>query len=192
MSNIPGTNVAAMIVPFDTADIYATHNDKYGRGGFRVVDTLAERDAITDLRRKEGMWVRVLSNEKLYELWGGTENINWREVTLGSSSESQLSQVSTGIIATTNSVTVDSLPLESFITVKWILAAESEDGRLYQCEISSMARGTYPFFCKYAIMGDRMDLPTKIQIVNGALKLTVTNNEPVGVTFTVLRLPIMR
>lgn len=84
MSGIPGTNVAAMVVPFDTADIYATHNDKYGRGGYRVCDTLAERDAITDLRRKAGMWVRCLEDSKIYEMGAGLTNADWVEVSLGS------------------------------------------------------------------------------------------------------------
>jgi hypothetical protein len=81
MPAIPGTNVAAMVVPFDELDIYATHNDKYGRGGYRVCDLLADRNAISDLRRKAGMWVRVLEDGKLYEL--GNDLLTWTEVTLG-------------------------------------------------------------------------------------------------------------
>lgn len=82
MSTIPGTNVAAMVVPFDTADIYATHNDKYGRGGYRVCDTLTERDAIPDLRRKAGMWVRCLEDGKVYEMGAGLANADWVEVSI--------------------------------------------------------------------------------------------------------------
>lgn len=81
MAAIPGTNVAAMVVPYDDADQFATHNDKYGRGGFRVLDTLAERDAIPELRRKEGMWVKVLGSG-MYELTGGITNAHWQAVTL--------------------------------------------------------------------------------------------------------------
>ena len=80
MPAIPGTNVSAMVVPFDELDIYATHNDKYGRGGFRVHDTLAERDAIATLRRKAGMWVKI-EDGKLYEL--GNDLLTWTEVTMG-------------------------------------------------------------------------------------------------------------
>ena len=79
MATIPGTNVAAMIVPFDDQDIFATHNDKYGRGGFRVCDTLIDRDAIPPLRRKAGMWVRVLSEGKVFELGSGLSNSDWVE-----------------------------------------------------------------------------------------------------------------
>ena len=79
MAQIPGTNVSAMVVPFDTQDIYATHNDKYGRGGFRVLDTLADRDDITTPRRKAGMWVKVLETGKVYEL--DANETSWTEVT---------------------------------------------------------------------------------------------------------------
>ena len=41
MSNIKGTNVASPIVPFTTDDTYATHEAKYGKGGFRTVQTIA-------------------------------------------------------------------------------------------------------------------------------------------------------
>lgn len=78
MAGIPGTNVAAMVVPFDDQDIFATHNDKYGRGGFRVVDLLADRNAITELRRKAGMWVRCLEDGKVYEL--GNDLLTWNEI----------------------------------------------------------------------------------------------------------------
>jgi hypothetical protein len=37
MANIQGTNVAAPVVPFTTEDIYATHDAKYGKGGYRSV-----------------------------------------------------------------------------------------------------------------------------------------------------------
>jgi hypothetical protein len=80
MAAIPGTNVAAMVVPFDDQDVFATHNDKYGRGGFRVCDTLADRDAIPDLRRKEGMWVKVQQTGRVYELSGGILNTHWIEI----------------------------------------------------------------------------------------------------------------
>lgn len=86
MANIPGTNVAAMIVPFDDQDVFATHNDKYGRGGFRVCNTIAERDGISSLRRKAGMWVKVLSDDKIYELGADETNASWREFTFNSNS----------------------------------------------------------------------------------------------------------
>lgn len=46
------------------------------RGGFYQVETINERDLIPSVRRKEGMLCAV-KNDKLYQLVGGIENINW-------------------------------------------------------------------------------------------------------------------
>ena len=58
-----GTNLNAPIVPNYEVDTYATHADIYGVGGYRAVNTIEERDAITFERRSIGMEVRVLSGE---------------------------------------------------------------------------------------------------------------------------------
>lgn len=68
MANISGTNLAASIVPFTTDDKFATHLAQYGKGGWRSVDTIADRDAITDRRLEVGMSVYVTSENKLYIL----------------------------------------------------------------------------------------------------------------------------
>ena len=68
MANLSGTNVAAIVVPFTTEDSYATHEDTYGRGGFRSVATLAERNAISTDRRKNGMFVYVVETDAIYKL----------------------------------------------------------------------------------------------------------------------------
>lgn len=68
MANLSGTNVAAAIMPFTTEDTYPTHVDLYGKGGFRVVATTAERDAIPAARRTVGMVVKVTADGKEYEL----------------------------------------------------------------------------------------------------------------------------
>ena len=66
-----GTNVAAPLVPFTAADTYATHHAKYGKGGYRSVSNISERNGIPELRREEGMLVWVISEEKLYQLRNG-------------------------------------------------------------------------------------------------------------------------
>lgn len=76
MSNIPGTNVSAPVVPFDTADTFPTHDAQYGKGGYRSVATAALRDAIPDARKTEGMRVRVTadptpSNNGDWDWFGG-------------------------------------------------------------------------------------------------------------------------
>ena len=82
MSNLSGTNVAALIVPFTTEDQYATHEDTYGKGGFRSVELLSDLDLISNDRRKSGMFVYVEETEKLYKLKNG----NWVEHETGTGS----------------------------------------------------------------------------------------------------------
>lgn len=67
MAEIKGTNVASKIVPYTTSDNYATHDEEYGRGGFRTVNNVSEMNAIPADRRKEGMLVYV-KNDKYYRL----------------------------------------------------------------------------------------------------------------------------
>jgi len=74
-----GIPITSFISPTDTADQYATHNSLYGKGGWKEVADLTERNAITSLRRTEGMAVSVLSDGKVYRLIGGTGNANWVE-----------------------------------------------------------------------------------------------------------------
>lgn len=88
MSDINGkTNVAAGIAPFSTEDKYETHTDIWGKGGYRSVETIADRDNITEQRRKEGMLVGVKSEDKIYKLKGGVTNDDWAELDLGGNSE---------------------------------------------------------------------------------------------------------
>ena len=70
MAAIKGTNVIAPVVPFDTADVHPSHEARYGKGGYRTVATLAERDAIPAPRREAGMLVFVTADEKTYQLGG--------------------------------------------------------------------------------------------------------------------------
>ena len=77
MAALQGTILASKIVPTDSLDTYATHEDKYGRGGHRSVDTIVERDGISPERRKEGMTVYVKSTKVKYVLEGGLTNEFW-------------------------------------------------------------------------------------------------------------------
>lgn len=75
MAELKGTQVAAIVVPFTDADKYATHDAEYGKGGFRSVSTITDRDAIPVERKTEGMIVRVTANGLNYE-W---KNNAWAE-----------------------------------------------------------------------------------------------------------------
>ena len=64
--------------------------DENLQGSFRAVTTVAERDAITDSHRKEGMRVRISSERRSYELSGGITNSDWVEVEVATNTETDL------------------------------------------------------------------------------------------------------
>lgn len=80
MSSIKGTNVLAPVVPFDTTDSHASHEARYGKGGYRSVADTAERDAIPQLRREVGMLVWVTVLQKQYRL--ESDLTTWTEVVM--------------------------------------------------------------------------------------------------------------
>lgn len=85
MASYKGTIVlSGMISPTDTTDAYPTHEDTLGKGGYSSVADLTARDAISSLRRKNGMMVYVESDSKTYQLNGGVTNSDWSEFTSGS------------------------------------------------------------------------------------------------------------
>lgn len=70
----------------DEGDTYALLDDKHIKGSYRIVEDETERDGITAERRKEGMVVYVLEDNKEYRLEGGIENEDWVELTGGGDS----------------------------------------------------------------------------------------------------------
>lgn len=71
MAAIKGTNVIAPVVPLDTTDVHPSHEARYGKGGYRTVATLVERDAIPAPRREAGMLVYVSAGGgSLWQLGG--------------------------------------------------------------------------------------------------------------------------
>lgn len=74
---IGGVTVTGYIAPSDTADLYATHKEELGQGGYRTVNNVTERNLINMSRRKLGMVVYVIDEDKEYKLLGGLENVNW-------------------------------------------------------------------------------------------------------------------
>ena len=75
MAELKGTNVASKIVPYTDSDEYATHDEKYGVGGYRTVDSVSEMNAIPAARRKEGMLVNV-KGDKIYKLNSSNTFVN--------------------------------------------------------------------------------------------------------------------
>ena len=62
---------------------FATHEANFGLGGYMQVADDAARDAISDIRRAEGMAVYVNDTDKLYILKDGVTNNNWVEFSGG-------------------------------------------------------------------------------------------------------------
>lgn len=58
-SEISGVKVPANIIPTSTSDTYPTHHANFGRGGYKTVNSLEERDAIPVDRLTLGTEVRV-------------------------------------------------------------------------------------------------------------------------------------
>lgn len=82
MAKIPNTiPVTGMIAPTDSLDTYATHDNAYGKGGFKAVATTSDRDAITADRRAANMVVFVDEDKTFYEL--GTDLTTWTPLDLG-------------------------------------------------------------------------------------------------------------
>lgn len=71
MADLKGTNVPALVVPYTENDKYATHDETFGRGGYRSVNSISEMNAIPSERRKEGMLVNVIG-DKIYKLSNGS------------------------------------------------------------------------------------------------------------------------
>ncbi|MFC0407903.1 hypothetical protein [Roseomonas elaeocarpi] len=92
MTALSGTNVAAPLSPFDSADTFPTHDEQYGKGGYRAVAAVADRDAIPSARRSDGMQVFVRAERRSYRLaadlttWEDAQNTTPSEVAAAVSS----------------------------------------------------------------------------------------------------------
>lgn len=91
MGSVP---VSGFVAPTSETDIYPSHDSTYGKGGWREVADVLERDAITAERRTEGMAVYVKDTDTVYILKDGIENTDWVIFTSGSSSSNSISEAS--------------------------------------------------------------------------------------------------
>ena len=78
--NLKGVIVPDTVKPTSELDTYPTHDEKYGKGGYRSVKSIAERDAIPASRLNVGSKCLVLSEENGYYVdsidEGGT--VHWK------------------------------------------------------------------------------------------------------------------
>lgn len=69
--------VTGFVAPTDSNDTYPSHDETYGKGGYRTVADITERNSIPAGRRKNGMKVYVLSNGVEYVLGSGLLDADW-------------------------------------------------------------------------------------------------------------------
>src|SRR5437868_12717926 len=83
------TSIISKLAPKNSGS-FPTHSDIHTEGGFQVRTDTTDRDSIPTLNRKEGMWVKVLSDNKVYTLTGGITNGDWVEVVFSSGTAGSL------------------------------------------------------------------------------------------------------
>ena len=88
MAIIGGVTVTGFIAPSTTGDTYAVIDPIYGIDGLRSVGNSIQRNAVTTLRRRQGMIVYQQDNDSYYKLlappWVNND-VDWRLLNLGSS-----------------------------------------------------------------------------------------------------------
>ena len=98
---IPGTiPVTGILAPTTTGDTYPVYNPIYGLGSLRTVDSLADRDAITTLRREEGMMVYVKEDLTYYTLTSGLTNSDWVDLNFTNGGNNYTSQYAVTVSGT--------------------------------------------------------------------------------------------
>jgi hypothetical protein len=90
MGVIPGSvRVTGFIAPTDDTDTYPSHEDIWGKGGYREVADAAGRLAITAGRRSIGMLVKQLDTGVFWTLNGGIADINWAVQSFGGATDTE-------------------------------------------------------------------------------------------------------
>lgn len=120
--------------------------DKYIRGGYRCVATLAERDAIRSTEKKAGMRVYVAEDTKIYTVLPGALT-TWVEVVTGPTRQTA-QFVAPSALA--NNATVDfTLPLGKSAMI--LALSASAAGIEIQCHSTSARNDANPYtFLSYA------------------------------------------
>lgn len=152
-TNLPGTNISACIVPYTSADKYATHDEKYGRGGYRTVASIEERNSIPVGRRALGMLVNVVGSG-IYKLvnnpvgedsvttdkdWAGFDSV---DVVDAAPTKDEGNQITLTDGALTRTVITDDLP--SYI-IKTYLTANSDYAKLRWCLVVKNIKPTVDY-----------------------------------------------
>jgi hypothetical protein len=103
MAILGSVPVTGFVAPTDPSDVYPSHDSYYGKGGYREVLDLIERDSIPEQRRTVGMLVYVQSSDQIYKLSSGITNADW-VIFLDSSPTSGANVLSLNISANENEI----------------------------------------------------------------------------------------
>lgn len=76
------TDVLSKLAPHN-GGAFPTHSDIHTEGGYQVRADVTDRNTIPMANRKEGMWVRLISDGLVYSLGAGLTNSDWTVVTFG-------------------------------------------------------------------------------------------------------------
>lgn len=161
---MPG--VFDLLTPLDLRDTYSITDPLYQRGGWREVDTLAERDSIPQERRREGQFVYVLETNKLYYLVGGTENVHWNlydtsqnlpsDISFTGLSLSPHTEAPSGVVNNVNVSGYSVLRFNSPATVSGFLATSSDVGKLLYVQNASSGQVTFLNDSNLSNVGNRL------------------------------------
>jgi len=75
------------IAPTDVLDVYPVTDEQWNLGGYRTVNTIVERDAISLERQKIGMIVYVLEDEHWYQLFDDCGIADWKKALIAQSED---------------------------------------------------------------------------------------------------------
>ncbi len=184
MAAIPGSvRVTGFIAPSDTTDLYPSHDAIWGRGGLRSVADAAERNAITDQRRAEGMIVTQNDTGQCWKLnaspWVGTD-ADWSLVNFGGGGTFTNTALTNAV-----AVTVDETLVDDYGEITWKVVLWNTDGRRETWTVEGTNDGipaadaTAP---NYSVAGKGPDNGNTIEVdLNGAgvaqtMRLRITAN----------------
>ena len=125
-----GVPVTSEITPYG-GGAFATHDEQFGKGGFRSVADVTARNALPAGRRAAGMWVKTLSDGLLFSL--GADLTTWTQVAFGGFARAPVTVVAPGnLVLSGLGQTIDGIaindPLQSVLAPFQTTAA---DRRIY-------------------------------------------------------------
>ena len=137
---MPG--IFGLLTPVDPRDTYAINDPKYQIGGFRDVETISDRNSISEERRRAGMFCYVKADNTLYILGDGLTNSDWTIFDVSSSIPDSVSfeeiRINNQFSVINSSGTINDVDVNNFSTVKFTEAQSisgfyaniNDDGKL--------------------------------------------------------------